>query len=184
MRPNSVGPYLLLTPDENTKLEFWDTLNARFEAYIHSYWRRPASPRPTPGRHDARRRWRQTNTSLTLAAGGSQSYGFKFQWADDYDGVRQALVDEGKLDIHIVPGMTLPTNLFAKFALRTTQTIQRPLTRSFRRRPDSIARRPNGSDISCIKSNSRASAKTNSRSSTATTGPRSWNFSSPNRSRP
>src|SRR5262249_10317754 len=68
-------------------------------------------------------RWRQSNTSLSLAMGSSQSYGFKFQWPEDYDGVRQTLVDEGKIDVHIVPGMTVPTNLFALIALNTTQSI-------------------------------------------------------------
>ena len=66
---------------------------------------------------------RLPNTSLTLPAGGSQSYGFKFQWADGYDAVRQALVNEGKVDVNVVPGMTVPTNLFAQFALRTRQPI-------------------------------------------------------------
>ena len=27
------------------------------------------------------------------------------------------------MDVHIVPGMTVPTNLFAQIALRTTQTV-------------------------------------------------------------
>jgi hypothetical protein len=37
--------------------------------------------------------------------------------------VRQALINEGKVDVHVVPGMTLPTNLFAEIALNTTQQI-------------------------------------------------------------
>ena len=39
MRNNSVGPYLLMTPDGNTRFEFWDTLaggGVWHEAYIHS----------------------------------------------------------------------------------------------------------------------------------------------------
>jgi hypothetical protein len=123
MRPNSVGPYLLLTPDDNTKLEFWDVLNGGFEAYIHSLAQAGFAATNYPTVTTLGDKWRQTNTSLTLGAGASQSYGFKFQWVNDYDGVRQALVNEGKLDMHIVPGMTVPTNLFARIALRTTQTI-------------------------------------------------------------
>jgi len=32
-------------------------------------------------------------------------------------------VSEGKIDVHVVPGMTVPTNLFAQIALQSTQTI-------------------------------------------------------------
>lgn len=116
MRPNSVGPYLVLTPSDETHLEYWDTLGGSYEVYIHSL----AAGAIAVGQGT---RWRQTNTSLMLPAGASKSYGFKFRWADDYDGVRQVLVDEGRIDVHVVPGMTVPTNLVAEIALRTTQTV-------------------------------------------------------------
>lgn len=125
MRPDSVGPYLLMTPDVNTKLEFWDDPGAPsgYEVYINSYVAatNAAAQYPTVTTHGER--WRQPTTSLTLAAGGAQTYGFKFQWADSYDAIRQALIDNGKIDFHIVPGMTVPTNLFAQIALGTTQTV-------------------------------------------------------------
>jgi hypothetical protein len=123
MRPNSVGPYLLFTPADNTKLEYWDVLNGGYEVYIHSLSAGSIAATNYPSVTTQGGAWRQTNTSLTLAPGGSQTYGFKFQWADGYDGIRQALVNEGKIDVHVVPGMTLPTNLFAQVALRTTQAI-------------------------------------------------------------
>lgn len=122
MRPDSVGPFLLMTPADNTKLEFWDVLNG-YEVYIHSYVAGTNAAAQYPSVTTQGDRWRQPNTSLVLGAGSSQTYGFKFQWADDYDAVRQDLVNEGKIDVHIVPGMTVPTNLFAQIALRTTQTV-------------------------------------------------------------
>jgi hypothetical protein len=122
MRPNSVGPYLLLTPDDNTRLEYWDRSNG-YEVYIHSLASGSMAATNYPAVTTQGSRWRQTNTSLTLAAAASQHYGFKFQWANDYDGVRQALVNEGKIDVHIVPGMTVPTNLPAQIALNTTQAV-------------------------------------------------------------
>lgn len=123
MRPNSVGPYLLMTPSGNAKLEYWDVLNGGFEAYVHSLTAASIAATQNVAVTTGGMRWRQTNTSLTLGASGSQSYTFKFQWADDYDGIRQALVNEGSIDVHVVPGMTLPTNLTARIALRTTQAI-------------------------------------------------------------
>ena len=122
MRPDSVGPYLLMTPDDDTKLEYWDVLNG-YEVYIHSHVAGTNAAAKYPSVTTQGVRWRQPNTSLTLAAGGSQTYGFKFQWANDYDAIRQALVNNGKVDVHIVPGMTVPTNLFAEIALNTTQTV-------------------------------------------------------------
>ncbi len=122
MRPNSVGPYLLMTPDANTHLEFWDVLNG-YEVYIHSYAAGTNAAAQFPAVTTQGQRWRQPNTRLILAPGASQNYGFKFQWADSYNAIRQALVDNGKIDVHVVPGMTVPTNLFAEIALDTTQTI-------------------------------------------------------------
>jgi hypothetical protein len=123
MRPDSVGPCLLMTPNDDTKLEFWDVRAPGYEVFVHSYVAGTNAAAQYPTVITQGDRWRQPNTSLTLAPGASQSYGVKFQWANDYDAIRQALVDEGKVDVHIVPGMTVPTNLFAQIALRTTQTV-------------------------------------------------------------
>ncbi len=122
MRPDSVPPYLLMTPDDNTKLEFWDVADG-YEVYIHSFvaGTNAAAQNPSVTTHGAK--WRQPNTSLTLAGGASQTYGLKFQWVNGYDGIRQTLVNNGKIDVHVVPGMTVPTNLFAQFALQTTQAV-------------------------------------------------------------
>ncbi len=138
MRSNNLGPYLLLTPREDTKFEYWDAQRAMipgqgggqnatgqgrgvgYRIYIHS------AAAGTEAKAQGTR-WRQPNTSLRLApmgqAGDTQSYGFKLHWAEDYDAVRQTLVDEGLIDVQVVPGMTVPTDLFARFALRTKKPI-------------------------------------------------------------
>jgi hypothetical protein len=125
MRNNSVGPYLLMTPDSNTSFEFWDDLanGGAYEAYIHSAVSGPLAEAQYPTVTNSNARWRLPNTSLTLAPGASTNYTLKFQWVNDYNGVRQALINEGKVDVHVVPGMTVPTNLFAEMALNTTQQI-------------------------------------------------------------
>ena len=125
MRNNSVGPYLLMTPDSKTRFEFWDTLASGgvYEAYIHSAVAGPLAEAQYPTVTNSNARWRLANTSLTLAAGASTNYTLKFQWVNDYNGVRQALINEGKVDVHVAPGMTVPTNLFAVMALNTTQQI-------------------------------------------------------------
>jgi hypothetical protein len=122
MRPDSVPPYLLMTPDDNTKFEFWD-VSGGYEVYIHSYVAGTNAAAQNPSVTTGGQRWRQPNTSLTLLAGASQTYGLKFQWVNSYDDIRQTLVNNGKIDVHVVPGMTVPTNLVAQFALQTTQAV-------------------------------------------------------------
>lgn len=132
MRSNTVGPYLMLTPLENTKFEYWDVqrpaegaqgagVRGTYRVYIHS------AAAGTEARAQGTK-WRQPNTGIKLAPkgqpGDTSSYGFKLRWADDYDAVRQTLVDEGLVDVHVVPGMTVPNDLSARFALRTKQPIE------------------------------------------------------------
>ncbi|MCP5544045.1 MAG: hypothetical protein H7A49_09080 [Akkermansiaceae bacterium] len=121
MRPDSVGPHLVMTTDPNTRLEYWDGPGARGQAYTYKAYIHAAAAAQVAV--DLGSEWRQPTTNLTLEAGAEKTYGFKFQWADGYDAIRQLLVDEGKIDVHVVPGMTVPTDLAAKFSLRTTQTI-------------------------------------------------------------
>jgi hypothetical protein len=133
------GPYLTLTPIGQTKLEYWEppqrgfgrpgggggrgqaaTATSDFRAFIHSAAAGAAAK-------ERGCNWRQPHTSLTLApkgkAGDSQSYAFKYRWADDLDGVRDVLFDEALIDVEVVPGMTVPSDLFARVALRTREPI-------------------------------------------------------------
>lgn len=134
MRPGGVGPYLMLTPLPNTKLEYWEPPQrgpggprrqsyapaAAYRAFIHS----AASGAVAA---DRRCNWRQAHTSLTLApagnAGDQVDYAFKFRWAKDLDDVRQILVDERLVDVQVMPGMTIPSDLTARVALRSKEAI-------------------------------------------------------------
>jgi len=120
-RPNGVGPYLIMTPLSGTKLEYYEEhdpdprgIRVPYWIYIHS---------AVNGAGETRGIWRQPHTSVTLAPKGMPddeiTYGFKFQWTDDYDGVRDVLYEEGLFDVHVVPGMTVPEDLFAMISLRT-----------------------------------------------------------------
>ncbi len=131
MRPNSEGPYLVMTPvqecplfesarnERNFKpaqLEF----SQRNSVYIHS---------AAQGEEDRARggNWRQPQTGAVLtpkySPGDELTYMFKFRWADDYDGIRDILCQEGLLDIHVVPGMTVPRDLEAQVSIRTKRRI-------------------------------------------------------------
>ena len=141
MRCNSVGPYLMLTPTGDAKFEYFDRYRGRgpeptddqerrrqwrrrhrhFSAYIHSEARGEIAAEKGCN-------WRQEHTSVTLApkgaAGDSIAYTFKFQWVNDYEHIRNVLVEEGFIDVQVIPGMTVPSDLYAKFYLKTKQDIK------------------------------------------------------------
>jgi Family of unknown function (DUF5695) len=130
MRSNSVGPYLVMTPERNTSLEYWDHMppvqgaqggRPAFRVYVHSVAVGEAV-------QAAGGRWRQPRTSVTLApagkAGADHAYAFQLAWAQDYAGVRQRLVDAGAIDVEIAPGMTVPADLSTSLAIRSRDPIQ------------------------------------------------------------
>ena len=123
MRCNSVGPYLLFTPaGGGAKFEYFDTAGGRvMRPYVHAAGQAALL-------REKGTRWRQPLTALTLAprgeAGHEHTYRFKFQWARDYEDIRNRLVAEGLMDVHVIPGMTVPLDLAARFALRTRQPVQ------------------------------------------------------------
>jgi hypothetical protein len=127
MRSNSVGPYLVMTPERDTSLEYWDHMppakgvRHSFRVYVHSVAVGEAV-------QAAGGRWRQPRTSVTLApvgkAGAERQYAFQLAWAQDYAGVRQRLLDAGLIDVEIAPGMTVPANLFTNIAIRSHDPIE------------------------------------------------------------
>jgi hypothetical protein len=127
MRSNSVGPYLVMTPERDTALEYWDHVplakgeRPAFRAYIHSMAVDEAL-------QAAGGRWRQPRTGVTLAPAGKaqteRAYGFQLAWAQDYAAVRQRLVDAGAIDVEVAPGMTVPTDLFTCIAIRSHEPIR------------------------------------------------------------
>ena len=122
MRSDNVGPNLVLVPSGKTALEYWEgSREGGYRVFIHS----AAAGAEAKSRGT---KWRQPHTSLTLAPKGkrddARTYELRFRWANDLEGVRQILVDEGGLDVQVAPGMTVPTDLFARFALRTKETIK------------------------------------------------------------
>jgi hypothetical protein len=120
-RPNGQGPYLLMTPEPGTKLEYYEQheldrrgIRVPYWVYLHS---------GCAGAGETRGSWRQAHTSRTLAPqgqpGDTATYAFRFQWVDDYDAVRHALVDAGLFDVQVVPGMVVPEDMQATLAVRT-----------------------------------------------------------------
>lgn len=120
VRASGDGPFLIVTVQPGTKLEYFGGGGARGggQDFIFS---RATSINEQHGT------WRQPRTSLTLGAantpGGSAHFGFRFQWAKSYDDMRDVLYREGLFDIRAVPGMTIPDDLTARFSLHTKAHI-------------------------------------------------------------
>jgi hypothetical protein len=125
-RSNGEGPYLVMTPMGATKFEYFDSSGGSgggpgaFTPYVHAAGAQRAALA-------AGGNWRLPTSSLTLgpkgSPGASVTYTFRFQWVNDFAGVREALVGAGKIDTAIVPGMVIPTDLPATIGLRTRQPI-------------------------------------------------------------
>ena len=116
-RPSGEPPFLVMMTKPGTKLEYFES-SSQYTAYIHS---------GMPAEKEERGTWRIPNTMLHLAAAGekgsSAEYGFRLQWANSYDDLRNVLYENGLFDVRVVPGMTLPQGLTAKFSLHTKNEI-------------------------------------------------------------
>jgi hypothetical protein len=124
VRASGAPPFLLVTVKPGTKLEYSGTGGAGgrgggAQVYVHSMKVAGAETRGT---------WRQPNTSLDLAPSGrpgsKASYGFRMQWASSYDELRDLIYQAGLFDVRVVPGMTVPDDLTARFSLHTKAKIE------------------------------------------------------------
>lgn len=136
-RANGEGPYLLMTPEAGTRLEYFESedrgkrsnaLNQVFAArgaweglytaYIHAAGKLTA---------ENARRWRQPLTHAMLAAAGETGnevrYGFEFQLTPDYESAKRAMLEGGLLVVDVSPGMVLPADLPGLISLRGNKEI-------------------------------------------------------------
>jgi hypothetical protein len=113
-RPSGQPPFLMVLPKEGTSLEY----NEGSKYFIHSY---------LSGAKVKSGTWRQEHTSQMIGPAGSNNgkikYGFKLRWVESYEEMRQLLFEEGLLDIRVVPGMSVPSDLTAQFSLHTKNPI-------------------------------------------------------------
>jgi hypothetical protein len=118
VRASGAPPFLLVTTTPGTSLEYFSTAGrSGGTMFVHSAKSGGAETRGTSsGMAPHVAPWRQAHTSLTLKAGARQRYGFRMQWANSYDELRQQLSDNGAFDVRVTPGMTVPSDLTAKFS--------------------------------------------------------------------
>ncbi len=122
VRASGAPPFLMVTVKPGTKLEYFGNAGGGrggAQVFIHS---------GLSAGNEKQGTWRQENTFLKLGpeggANATASYGFRFRWANSYDEMRDILYQEGLFDIRAVPGMTIPSDLTARFALHTKAHIE------------------------------------------------------------
>ncbi len=116
VRASGAPPFLLVTARPGTKLEYFTPGGrAGGTMFVHS---------AKSGTAETRGTWRQPHTALDLKAGAKARYGFRLQWASSYEELRDLLYANGLFDVRVVPGMTVPSDLSATFALRTRAKIE------------------------------------------------------------
>lgn len=117
-RPSGIPPFLLVTTRPGTQLEYFETQNNSYNAYLYSGL---SAGKKKEGS------WRLPNRMLQLAAtgnlGNSAEFGFRFEWVNSYEELRNTLYENGLFDIRVVPGMTVPQGLDATFSIHTKNKI-------------------------------------------------------------
>ncbi len=118
VKPSGTPPIYMVMTKPGTKLEYFDAKNYRYKAYVHSMLTNEKTKEGT---------WRQEPTSGELEPAGSGheklTYEFRIAAAGSWQDAREKLYENNLFDIRVVPGMTLPMGLSAKFALHTQNKI-------------------------------------------------------------
>ena len=116
-RPSGKPPYLMVMTKPGTRLEYFEE-SPEFKVFVHSGL---SAERKKNGN------WRLEQTTHELSPKGNKEaiveYGFRIAWAESYDAMRELLFDNGLFDTRVVPGMTLPQGLKAKFSLHSKNKI-------------------------------------------------------------
>ncbi len=117
-KPSGEPPFIMVLPKKGTPLEYFDSGEGEYKVFVHSEVSGNAVPGGT---------WRWPHSGLDLGAAGSGknkvTYGFRFMWAHTWDDMRKILYDEGLIDVRVVPGMTVPTDLKTQVSLHTKGKI-------------------------------------------------------------
>lgn len=126
-RCNAIGPYLLITPTGSTHLEYYDQpttglkKESIYTAYIYSLAQKEYIK-------EIGSDWRQENTGTILKPNSLHDAGleggFCFQWVSNYEEILRAINDNGLVNVHISPGMTIPKGLKVQLALQGIQIIK------------------------------------------------------------
>ncbi|MCW0481383.1 DUF5695 domain-containing protein [Gaoshiqia sediminis] len=141
-KPSGEGPFYLMLTGENTPLEFFDYSNQTLNTYIYSGRTGPK----TEGN------WRLPHTTHQLAPAGQRGNRVVFEFlltsVPRYEDMRDALYQNGSLDVRAAPGYTVPRDLSTTVAIRLQGKID-SLIAEFPNQTEikSLGTAPNGAQL-------------------------------------
>ncbi len=120
-RKDSRTPWLAMLPENGAALEYWDAPKESPDLY-RVFFHAAAEVAAVQA---AGSRWRLPATSLTLTAGETARRGVRFLLVDGYAAMRQTIAAHGLIDVEVVPGMTVPTDLDVTLSLGSSVPVVR-----------------------------------------------------------
>ena len=124
-RPSGEGQYLLMTPMNGTKIEYYYRNREGDYGMVAPYYEGLYTIYPYSKNIGEIKNpeWFYPHTSLRLLPGEQKTLGFSFQWASDYEEMKQILYDKGFIDVDVVPGMVSTIDQPVKISLHTKINI-------------------------------------------------------------
>jgi hypothetical protein len=122
-RCDGKGPYLLVLPQKNTKLEFFDVGDEHEELfketkpkvlYAYSLSKRAATKAVELGT-----KLRYVPSEVELSKSESYEDELLYTWANDYKEAKEAFVSNGLLDVDVAPGLTVPRDSLVTLHIRS-----------------------------------------------------------------
>ena len=145
-----------MLPENGAALEYWDAPKNSPDLY-RVFFHAAAEVAAVQA---AGSRWRLHATSLTLAPGETARRGVRFLLVDGYAAMRRTIAEHGLIDVEVVPGMTVPTDLEVTLSLGSRVPVVRLEPEHSIPNGQRLESGPGGSSFACA---SPASAKTTSR---------------------
>jgi len=120
-RKDSRTPWLAMLPEKGAALEYWDAPKNSPDLY-RVFFHAAAEVAAVQA---AGSRWRLPATSLMLAPGETARRGVRFLLVDGYAAMRRTIAEQGLIDVEVVPGMTVPTDLEVTLSLGSSVPVVR-----------------------------------------------------------
>ncbi|WP_334184719.1 DUF5695 domain-containing protein [Novosphingobium sp.] len=120
-RKDSLTPWLAMLPANGAALEYWDAPKGSPDLY-RVFFHAAAEVAAVQA---AGSRWRLPATSLALAPGKTAQRGVRFLLVDGYAAMRRTIAEHGLIDVEVVPGMTVPTDLDVTLSLGSSVSVVR-----------------------------------------------------------
>lgn len=120
-RKDVATPWLAMFPQPGTALEYWDTPRGKGTPFC-VYFNAACAVEEV---RKAGSRWRLPASIRSVPAGETLRQGAHFELVEGYDDMRRAIADHGLVDVEVIPGMTVPSDLEVTLSLGSRIPVAR-----------------------------------------------------------